>query len=68
MTTLSPGRAPLAPGSPTVIGIVEGRAVDLDEAGGPGLEVCPDENPGGARDDLDDASFGVQVRRRGLLG
>ena len=53
------GPGPLGPGIADRDRLVEGRAVDLDEAGVAGLEVGPDEDARGPRQDLDDPAFGV---------
>ena len=52
---------PLGAGVADVDRLVERRAVDLDEAGAPVLEVGADEDPRGPRQDLDDPALGVHA-------
>ena len=66
--TLSPGFAPLAPGSPTEMGAWKVVPSTLTIAGAPVLEVSPDEQGRAARDDLDDPPFEVEAGVVRLLG
>ena len=70
MATLSPGRAPLAPGSPTEIGSWNVVPSTLTKLVSPASKYVPDENRGGPRQNLDDASLCAQPaapRRTGDL-
>ena len=70
IATLSPGRAPLAPGSPTEIGSLNVVPSTLTKLGVAGLEVRADENSGGPRQDFDNPSLGARPaapRRTGDL-
>ena len=62
------GPGPLGAGSPTVDRVVKRRAVDPDEAGAACLEIRPDEDPRGPRQDLDDPPFDVHPRPPRPLG